>query len=107
MPPPVSSRCRPSRNCQDGSLRAGAVKARRPRVSAVGAERRALHGAEHRPIIDYVMAGASAVVLVVAVFRARIGGRGVRRELARNRWQYLPPNGVQYESWSLARTSAC
>ena len=30
-------------------------------MSAVGAERRALHGAEHRSSMDRVMAGASAV----------------------------------------------
>ena len=83
-PPGVSSHCRPSRNCQDGGLRAGTVKARRPRVSAVEAKRRALHGAEHRPSIDRVMAGASAVVPIVVMFRARTG-RGVRRAPALNR----------------------
>ena len=40
-------------------------------MSAVGAERRALHGAEHRSSIDRVMAGASAVVQIVVIFRAR------------------------------------
>jgi len=37
-------------------LRAGIVKARRPRARAVGAKRRALHGAEHRCTIDVGMA---------------------------------------------------
>jgi hypothetical protein len=37
-------------------LRAGTVKARRPRGRAVGAKRRALHGAEHRCSIVVVMA---------------------------------------------------
>ena len=37
-------------------LRAGIVKARRPRVRAGGAKRRALHGAEHRCSIVVVMA---------------------------------------------------
>lgn len=71
MRPGVSSHCRPSRNCQDGDLRAGTVKARRPRASAVEAKRRALHGAEHRSSMDRVMAGASAVVQIVVIFRAR------------------------------------
>jgi len=38
---------------------------------AVEAKRRALHGAEHRSSIDHVMAGASAVVQIVVIFRAR------------------------------------
>ena len=38
---------------------------------AVEAKRRALHGAEHRSSIDRVMAGASAVVQIVVIFRAR------------------------------------
>ena len=38
-------------------LRAGIVKARRPRVRAGGAKRSALHGAEHRCSIVVVMAG--------------------------------------------------
>jgi Mg2+/Co2+ transporter CorC len=71
MRPGVSSHCRPSRNRQDGDLRAGTVKARRPRASAVEAKRRALHGAEHRSSMDRVMAGASAVVQIVVIFRAR------------------------------------
>jgi hypothetical protein len=37
-------------------LRAGTVKARRPRVCAGGAKRSALHGAEHRCSIVVVMA---------------------------------------------------
>jgi hypothetical protein len=40
-------------------LRAGTVKARRPRVCAGGAKRSALHGAEHRCSIAAVMANAS------------------------------------------------
>src|SRR5688572_26751503 len=39
-------------------LRAGTVKARRPRVCAGGAKRSALHGAEHRCSIVVVMAVA-------------------------------------------------
>jgi hypothetical protein len=39
-------------------LRAGAVKARRPRACAGGAKRSALHGAEHRCSIVVVMADA-------------------------------------------------
>ena len=42
-------------------------------MSAVGAKRRALHGAEHRSSMDRVMAGASAVVPIVVIFRARTG----------------------------------
>ena len=38
-------------------LRAGVVKARRPRASAVEAERRALHDAEHSASLERVMAG--------------------------------------------------
>ena len=38
---------------------------------AVEAKRRALHGAEHRSSINRVMAGASAVVQIVVMFRAR------------------------------------
>lgn len=40
-------------------LRAGIVKARRPRVRAGGAKRRALHDAEHRSSIASVMVVAS------------------------------------------------
>jgi len=40
-------------------LRAGIVKARRPRARAGGAKRRALHGAEHTSSIESVMVGAS------------------------------------------------
>jgi 5-methylcytosine-specific restriction protein B len=43
-------------------LRAGIVKARRPRARAGGAKRRALHGAEHRTNINCVMASAFNVV---------------------------------------------
>src|SRR5262245_61032154 len=39
-------------------LRAGTVKARRPRARAGGAKRSALHGAEHRCSIVVVMADA-------------------------------------------------
>ena len=43
---------------QSGELRAGAVKARRPRADTRvgGAKRRALHGAEHRSMLGRVMA---------------------------------------------------
>jgi hypothetical protein len=51
-------------------LRAGIVKARRPRVRAGGAKRRALHGAEHRSSIEGVMVGASDEVQFVAPMRA-------------------------------------
>ena len=79
MRPGVSSHCRPSRNCQDGDLRAGTVKARRPRASAVEAKRRALHGAEHRASMDRVMAGASAVVQIESRFGANSSGtNGIR-----------------------------
>ena len=40
-------------------LRAGIVKARRPRVRAGGAKRRALHDAEHRSSIASVMVRVS------------------------------------------------
>lgn len=40
-------------------LRAGIVKARRPRVRAGGAKRRALHDAQHRSSIEGVMVGGS------------------------------------------------
>jgi hypothetical protein len=43
-------------------LRAGTVKARRPRVRAGGAKRSALHGAEHRCSIVVVMAGGFDVM---------------------------------------------
>jgi hypothetical protein len=43
-------------------LRAGTVKARRPRACAGGAKRSALHGAEHRCSIVVVMAGGVDVV---------------------------------------------
>ena len=51
-------------------LRAGIVKARRPRVRAGGAKRRALHDAEHRSIIEGVMVGASDEVQLFALMRA-------------------------------------
>ena len=51
-------------------LRAGIVKARRPRVRAGGAKRRALHDAEHRSSIEGVMVGASDEVQIVALMRA-------------------------------------
>jgi hypothetical protein len=50
-------------------LRAGIVKARRPRVRAGGAKRRALHDAEHRSSIEGVMVGASNEVQIVALMR--------------------------------------
>ena len=40
-------------------------------MSAVEAKRRALHGAEHRSSMERVMAGASAVVLIVVRSRAQ------------------------------------
>ena len=52
-------------------LRAGTVKARRPRACAGGAKRRALHGAEHRSSIEGVMVGASDEVQLVALMRAQ------------------------------------
>ena len=51
-------------------LRAGIVKARRPRVRAGGAKRRALHDAEHRSSIEGAMVGASDEVQLVALIRA-------------------------------------
>jgi hypothetical protein len=51
-------------------LRAGIVKARRPRVRAGGAKRRALHDAEHRFSIESVMVDASDGVQLIAVKRA-------------------------------------
>jgi hypothetical protein len=52
-------------------LRAGIVKARRPRVRAGGAKRRALHDAEHRSRIESVMVGVSENAQLVALMRAR------------------------------------
>ena len=52
-------------------LRAGIVKARRPRVRAGGAKRRALHDAEHRSSIECVMVGVSEDAQLVALMRAR------------------------------------
>lgn len=51
-------------------LRAGIVKARRPRVRAGGAKRRALHDAEHRSSIESVMVGVSKNAQLVALMRA-------------------------------------
>jgi hypothetical protein len=51
-------------------LRAGIVKARRPRVCAGGAKRRALHDAEHRSSIEGVMVGDSDEVQFAALMRA-------------------------------------
>jgi hypothetical protein len=104
MRPRVPSHCRPSRNCQDGDLRAGTVKAQRPRVSAVEAKRRALHGAEHRSSMDRVMAGASAVVQIVVIFRAR-ARHAVRREPALDRRRHSALHRIQYESRFMARSS--
>src|ERR1051325_1444564 len=53
-------------------LRAGIVKARRPRVRAGGVKRRALHDAEHRSSIESVMVGASENAHLVALMRARM-----------------------------------
>lgn len=52
------------------NLRAGIVKARRPRVRAGGAKRRALHDAEHRSSIEGVMVGAADEVQLVTLMRA-------------------------------------
>jgi hypothetical protein len=52
-------------------LRAGIVKARRPRVRAGGAKRRALHDAEHRSSIESVMVGVSENAQLVALMSAR------------------------------------
>jgi hypothetical protein len=52
-------------------LRAGIVKARRPRVRAGGAKRRALHDAEHRSSIESVMVGVSENAQLIALMRAR------------------------------------
>ena len=52
-------------------LRAGIVKARRPRARAGGAKRRALHDAEHRSSIECVMVGVSEDAQLVALMRAR------------------------------------
>jgi hypothetical protein len=52
-------------------LRAGIVKARRPRVRAGGAKRRALHDAEHRSSIECVMVGVSEDAQLVALMGAR------------------------------------
>jgi hypothetical protein len=60
---------RPSRNCPPDDLRAGTVKARRPRARAGGAKRSALHGAEHRCSIVFVMAIASNAIQSVITAR--------------------------------------
>ena len=52
-------------------LRAGIVKARRPRVRAGGAKRRALHDAEHRSSIASVMVVACDEVQLLALMRGR------------------------------------
>jgi len=52
-------------------LRAGIVKAHRPRARAGGAKRRALHDAEHRSSIESVMVGVSDSAQLVALMRAR------------------------------------
>ena len=52
-------------------LRAGIVKARRPRVRAGGAKRRALHDAEHRSSIASVMVVASDERHVLALERGQ------------------------------------
>jgi hypothetical protein len=52
-------------------LRAGIVKARRPRARAGGAKRRALHDAEHRSSIEGVMVHASDKVQLLALMRSR------------------------------------
>ena len=50
-------------------LRAGIVKARRPRARAGGAKRRALHDAEHRSSIASVMVVACDEVQLLALMR--------------------------------------
>jgi hypothetical protein len=68
----------PAKRCHSGDhrvvakidLRAGIVKARRPRVRTGGAKRRALHDAEHRASIERVMVGASEKVQIVVRMRA-------------------------------------
>ena len=52
-------------------LRAGIVKARRPRACAGGAKRRALHDAEHRSSIASVMVVACDEVQLLALMRGR------------------------------------
>ena len=52
-------------------LRAGIVKARRPRERAGGAKRRALHDAAHRSSIECAMVGVSDNAQLVALMRAR------------------------------------
>ena len=52
-------------------LRAGIVKARRPRACAGGAKRRALHDAEHRSSIASMMVVACDEVQLLAVMRGR------------------------------------
>ena len=52
-------------------LRAGIVKARKPRVRAGGAKRRALHDAEHRSSIASVMVVACDEVQLLALMRGR------------------------------------
>jgi hypothetical protein len=82
-------------------LRTGTVKARRPRVRAGGAERRALHGAEHRSSIEGVSGGAPDHVQIAALTRAETGATFVsartlvsiaseRAERARLRYQVFP-----------------
>ena len=52
-------------------LRAGIVKARRPRVRAGGAKRRALHDAERRSSIASVMVVACDEVQLLVLIRGR------------------------------------
>jgi hypothetical protein len=60
-------------------LRAGIVKARRPRVRAGGAKRRALHDAEHRSSITSVMVVACDVVRSLLRSVASVNAGSVHR----------------------------
>ena len=73
-------------------------------MSAVGAERRALHGAEHRSSMDRVMAGASAVFRLSSS-SARGRGHGVRPESVLNPRHHSPLHRIQYELRLIVRFS--
>jgi hypothetical protein len=60
--------------------RGGGVKARRPRASAVGAKRRALHAAEHSASIECVMANRHPLS-VDARLRRTPGTNKILREI--------------------------
>jgi hypothetical protein len=61
-------------------LRAGRVKARRPRASAVEAKRRALHAAEHSASIEGMMAGVMRTVTLAVTNRDFTWSRNRFRE---------------------------